>query len=167
MANVSAYRLPHASGRFPWLMALYAENHRRLARMFDPALLPVGSYRSSVGDGLDLRVDVQERQPYTIAMELSYGFLEGLEATPEPAASVRVYRDARLTEVSHCAVGTRFEKLWGPWPPTNGWLERRLNMNTFLGKWLEFLADHGHSKHSLRPWLASGSLSEGRVLACG
>jgi uncharacterized protein YqiB (DUF1249 family) len=158
-------RLPPRPGRFPWLMALYAENHRRLVRMFDPAALPIGSYRSEVGDGLDLRVEVQERQPYTVALELSYGFEEG--AMAEPAASLRVYLDARLTEVSHCAVGTRFERLWGPWPPADGWLERRLNMNTFLGKWLEFLADHGHSKHSLRPWLTAPGLSEGRVLACG
>jgi uncharacterized protein len=159
-------RVPR-TGRFAWLMALYAENHRRLARMFEPSRLPVGSYRSSVGDDLDLRVDVQERQPYTLALELSYGFVDDAGPLPEPAASVRVYLDARLTEVSHCAVGTRFERRWGPLPPADGWLERRLNMNTFLGKWLEFLADHGHSRHSLQPWLASASLSEGRVLACG
>ncbi len=148
-------------------MALYAENHRRLSRMFDPAQLPVGSYRSTVGDGLDLRVDVQERQPYTISLELSYGFVDGGEPLPEPAASIRVYLDARLTEVSHCAVGTRFERLLGPCPPADGWLERRLNMNTFFGKWLEFLGDHGHSRHSLQPWLASTRLTGGRVLACG
>jgi uncharacterized protein YqiB (DUF1249 family) len=158
-------RLPPRPGRFPWLMALYAENHRRLVRMFDPAALPIGSYRSEVGDGLDLRVEVQERQPYTVALELSYGFEEG--ALAEPAASLRVYLDARLTEVCHCAVGTRFERVWGPWPPADGWLARRLNVNTFLGKWLEFLADHGHSRHSLRPWLTASDLSEGRVLACG
>ena len=39
-------------GRFDWLMGLYAENHKRLARLFAPERVTVGDYVSSVGDGL-------------------------------------------------------------------------------------------------------------------
>ena len=46
--------------RFGWLMALYAENHARLERLFEPADLTQGRYVSSIGDGLDLYLDVIE-----------------------------------------------------------------------------------------------------------
>ena len=48
-----AARIPKLS-RFGWLMGLYAENHVRLVRLFEPQHLPVGRYVSSVGDGLDV-----------------------------------------------------------------------------------------------------------------
>ena len=41
-------------------MALYAENHVRLVRLFEPQHLAVGRYVSSVGDGLDVVLDVIE-----------------------------------------------------------------------------------------------------------
>ena len=64
-------RIPRLS-RFGWLMGLYAENHTRLARMFAPAGLAVGSYRSSIGDGLDLQLDVIEQHRYTTELRLTY-----------------------------------------------------------------------------------------------
>ena len=57
-------RIPRLS-RFGWLMGLYAENHARLQRLFAPARLGEGSYLSSIHDGLDVRLDVLERHPYT------------------------------------------------------------------------------------------------------
>ena len=45
-------RIPRLS-RFGWLMALYAENHSRLTRLFAPEHLQPGTYLSSIGDGLD------------------------------------------------------------------------------------------------------------------
>ena len=52
-----AARIPKLS-RFGWLMALYAENHLRLVRLFEPQDLAVGRYVSSVGDGLDVILEV-------------------------------------------------------------------------------------------------------------
>ena len=43
--------LPRLS-RFAWLMGLYAENHARLQRLFEPADLGCGRYLSAIGDGL-------------------------------------------------------------------------------------------------------------------
>jgi uncharacterized protein YqiB (DUF1249 family) len=64
-------RIPRLS-RFGWLMALYAENHARLSRLFAPEHLQAGSYLSSVGDGLDLRLDVIETHRYTVELRLTY-----------------------------------------------------------------------------------------------
>ena len=54
-----AARIPRLS-RFGWLMGLYAENHGRLVRLFAPGALAPGRYVSSIGDGLDVFLDVVE-----------------------------------------------------------------------------------------------------------
>ena len=75
-------KLPGLS-RLGWLMALYAENHARLVRLFEPGDLAPGIYVSSVGDGLDLRLDVIERHAYTSELRLAY------VALPDPVVSER------------------------------------------------------------------------------
>ncbi len=65
-------RIPKLN-RFGWLMALYAENHARLTRLFAPGDLEQGRYVSSIGDGLDLYLDVIETHRYTVELRLTYG----------------------------------------------------------------------------------------------
>ena len=89
-----ANRKAIASGRFAYLMGLYAENSWRLVALFGPERLVRGEYLSSVGDGVDLRVSVLERQPYTLDLCLSYLFEDDATGRPDPSAHVRVYRDA-------------------------------------------------------------------------
>ena len=62
MSKVLARRVPLPRlSRFSWLMGLYAENHARLQRLFEPAQLGCGIYISSIGDGLDVRLEVIEQ----------------------------------------------------------------------------------------------------------
>ncbi|KRG71146.1 DUF1249 domain-containing protein [Pseudoxanthomonas dokdonensis] len=143
-------RIPKLS-RFGWLMALYAENHQRLSRLFDLQTLAVGSYVSSVGDGLDLRVDVIETHRYTIELRLTYDICDPLTGEPDPSAFVRFYRDAHQVEATHCYVGRRWQDVIGLYPPPAEVVGHRMRMNTFLGKWLEYLAGQGHDKRTLRP----------------
>ena len=63
-------RIPRLS-RLSWLMGLYAENYRHLVRLFAPAELVAGSYVSSVGDGLDVRLDVIEFHRNTVELRLT------------------------------------------------------------------------------------------------
>ena len=51
--STPSLRIPRLS-RFAWMMALYAENHQRLQRLFEPDKLAAGSHVSTVDDGLDL-----------------------------------------------------------------------------------------------------------------
>ena len=62
--------------RLGWLMGLYAENHALLQRLFAPAGLPCGRHVSSVGDGLDVMLDVEARHAYTVELRLSYALLD-------------------------------------------------------------------------------------------
>lgn len=135
--------------RFAWLMGLYAENHERVERLFGVSGLDVGSYRSSVGDGLDLRLEVVARHAYTLELTLSYELLDPLTGQPDPSAHLRVYGDARQAEATHCYVGRRWQDTLGLRPPHGALLHHRLRMNAFLNKWLAYLAEQGHGPETL------------------
>jgi uncharacterized protein YqiB (DUF1249 family) len=145
-----ATRIPRI-GRFGWLMGLYAENHRKLVRLFAPGGLAVGSYASSIGDGLDLRLDVIEQHRYTSELRLTYMLIDAASGAPDPSAFVRLYRDAHQAEATHCHAGKHWQDAIGLFPPTDTLIRHRLRMNTFLGKWLDYLAEQGHGVARLRP----------------
>lgn len=149
-AQGQSRRIPQLS-RFGWLMGLYAENYLHLQRLFAPDDLNEGAYLSVVGDGLDLRLDVIERHRYTLELRLTYNFCDPLTGEPDPSAFVRFYRDARQAETTHCYVGRRWQDVMGLYPPPRELIHHRLRMNTFLGKWLEYLADRGHGQARLQP----------------
>ena len=81
-------RSPLLPGRFGFLMGLYAENYHRLIRLFAPQRLDIGSYLSSLDDGLDVRLDVLERHRYTLDLHLTYCFVD--RETGELAPSSKV-----------------------------------------------------------------------------
>jgi uncharacterized protein YqiB (DUF1249 family) len=132
-------------GRFEYLMGLYAENYHRLVRLFAPHKLAAGEYVSSVDDGLDVRLKIQEKHPYTVELELTYAFVDVETGQPSPSAQLRMYTDAHVAEALHCHPGRRLWQVLGPFPPAHTVLQHRLSMNGFLTRWLEYLAEQGHS----------------------
>jgi uncharacterized protein YqiB (DUF1249 family) len=132
-------------GRFEYLMGLYAENYHRLVRLFAPHKLAAGEYVSSVDDGLDVRLKIQEKHPYTVELELTYAFVDAETGQPSPSAQLRMYTDAHVAEALHCHPGRRLWQVLGPFPPAHTVLQHRLSMNGFLTRWLEYLAEQGHS----------------------
>ncbi|HMH67607.1 MAG TPA: DUF1249 domain-containing protein [Pinirhizobacter sp.] len=132
-------------GRFEYLMGLYAENYHRLVRLFAPHKLAAGEYVSSVDDGLDVRLKIQEKHPYTVELELTYAFVDAETGQPSPSAQLRMYTDAHVAEALHCHPGRRLWQVLGPFPPAHTVLQHRLTMNGFLTRWLEYLAEQGHS----------------------
>jgi uncharacterized protein YqiB (DUF1249 family) len=148
--SAPSLRIPRLS-RFAWMMGLYAENHDRLQKMFDPENLVVGSHLSIGHDGLELRLEVVERHPYTIELRLAYAQLQdGLTGQPDPSAYVRHYRDARQAEVTHCYVGRQWQDVLGLNPPLATIIDHRMRMNVFFSKWLEYLGEQGHCRRRLR-----------------
>ena len=135
--------------RFGWLMGLYAENFTLLTRLFEPADLAPGRYLSSIEDGLDLSVDVLGQHPYTTELRMTYALQDPLTGEPDPSAFLRLYSDARQVEATHCYVGRRWQDVIGMSPPPAAVLDHRMRMNTFLGKWLQYLAERGHGVATL------------------
>ncbi|MGV8958898.1 MAG: DUF1249 domain-containing protein [Stenotrophomonas sp.] len=142
-------RIPRLS-RLSWLMGLYAENYQHLMRLFAPDRLTAGSHLSSIGDGMDVRLDVIECHRYTVELRLTYDICDPLTGEPDPSAYVRLYRDARQAETTHCYVGRRWQDVVGMYPPPDALIHHRMRMNTFLGKWLEYLAERGHGVATLQ-----------------
>ena len=153
MTQVLARRPLHIPriSRLGWLMGLYAENHALLQRLFAPAGLPCGRHVSSVGDGLDVMLDIEARHRYTTELRLTYAMPDPVTGEPDPSAYLRLYNDARQAEATHCYVGRRWQDVIGMYPPPAQVIGHRMRMNTFLGKWLEYLADRGHGTATLRP----------------
>lgn len=135
--------------RLSWLMGLYGENYQRLSRLFDlPALLP-GTYLSRCVNGLDLVVEVLEVHPYTLELRISYRMSDPVTGQPDPSAYVRIYRDARQAEVTHCYIGRHWQDVLGLFPSPKVMFGHRLRMNSFLNKWLEYLSSQGHGPDTL------------------
>lgn len=141
-------------GRFTYLMGLYAENYWRLLHVFAPHQLQVGRYVSSVCDQLDVCVELTQVHRYTLELRLSYLFADPVSGLPDPSACVRWYRDAQMAEVQACYLPPS-----GPFAADpgregrNAW-NHRLRMNGFFNKWLEYLAQLGHSRFTLKPCVA-------------
>lgn len=148
-SSVATHRLPSLD-RFGWLMALYAENHVRLRRLFNTSDLAPGKHISSVGDGLDLRVEVLLQHCYTTELRVSYTMVDPVTGMPDPSAYLRHYHDANQLEATHCYIGRRWQDVLGMYPLPAALISHRLRMNTFLGKWLEYLAERGHGEGTLR-----------------
>lgn len=148
MSALTLHSLPRLS-RLSWLMGLYGENYKQLSRLFDlPVLLP-GRYLSSCSNGLDLVVDVLEVHPYTQELRLSYLIQDPVTGQPDPSAYVRVYRDARQAEVTHCYLGRRWQDVLGSYPSPKIVFGHRLRMNSFFNKWLDYLTSQGHGSQTL------------------
>ena len=137
--------------RFSWLMGLYSENYHRLARLFAPQDLAIGSYISSLDDGLDVRLDVLERHRYTLDLHLTYNFVDGATGERSPSAQLRMYHDAHMAEVLDCCADRRLVRAIGPLHPARSIFQRRVRMSSFLNRWLEYLAEQGHSIGTIEP----------------
>jgi uncharacterized protein YqiB (DUF1249 family) len=138
-----------STSKLGWLMGLYAENFTRLGRLFDLDHLKPGIYASRCAHGLDLVVEVLEVHAYTLELRLSYRMPDPVTGQPDPSAYVRIYRDARQAEVTHCYVGRQWQDVLGVFPHPKVLFGHRLRMNTFLNKWLEYLVGQGHAPETL------------------
>lgn len=145
---------PHSvlPSRYAWLMGLYGENYHRLMRLFAPAALQPGGYLSSLDDHPDLRLDVIQHHKYTLDLRMTYCFTDSDTGELAPSAHLRLYHDAHMAEVLHCEGDRRWAPLFGAvLPPARDVFDRRLRLNSFLNRWLEYLADQGHGAATLVP----------------
>ncbi|MFN3919343.1 MAG: DUF1249 domain-containing protein [Methylohalobius sp.] len=88
-----------------------------------------------------LYLELKERAPYTVTLELSYCLRHGPQPVFEPALRFKVYLDVRMVEV----LGDCERALRHPRAPTGSEvLERKWLLNYFLDKWLDHCLHHGY-----------------------
>ncbi|PJK08553.1 hypothetical protein CO614_01130 [Lysobacteraceae bacterium NML120232] len=136
-------RLPKLS-RLGWLMGLYAENHRKLERLFSPANLVEGQYHCAPVQRLPLRLEIVCQHRFTTELGLSYEMRGAPSDIPDPTAHIRFYHDARQAEATHFHASPRWQDVLGLAPSPQVMLDHRLKMNTFLSKWLDYLQEQGY-----------------------
>jgi len=149
MSRLSVLPVTALPNRLGQLMDRYADNYWRLVRLFPLLELAPGEYRSRASDGIELQIEVIERHGYTLELRLTYGLVDALSGHRDPSAMVRIYTDARLAEVTHCEVSQRWEDLLGLRSVARELVDARMRMNSFLGRWLEYLEERGHSRFTL------------------
>jgi uncharacterized protein YqiB (DUF1249 family) len=140
--------LHNPPGTFSALMDLYERNYIQMRRLL-PEIPPAAAGQvSRIPGGLDLHLQVVERQRYTSELILTYRF--GQDRGPpiaEPDLRIRIYHDARLAEVMTAHL--RHHAVFHADLADAGWaaragLYRRWRINRFLYKWLGYCLRQGH-----------------------
>ena len=61
-----------------------------------------------------------------------------------------------MAEVLDLCADRRLVRAIGPLLPARGVFQRRVRMSSFLNRWLEYLAEQGHSIGTLEPIVRGG-----------
>lgn len=129
---------------FAGLMTLYESNYLRLTRLIVPLSDAPGRAISRVAGDPPLHLETLERCRYTTTLRLTYWFRVEAEYLPDPDLIVRVYHDARMSEVTSCCEFHR-HRLLRPWiTPGGEEIRQRWARNQMFHKWLEYCLERGH-----------------------
>lgn len=135
-------------GKFALLMALYEDNHRKLRRLFPHLRQLTGTVVSQLAGSPELFLQAVAQERHTSVLLLTHRFQRGPAPAYEPAAYVRVYHDAQQAEVTHFRVGSELRALFAPEQQRDQLAQRRMRLNSFFSKWLDFLELAGHGPES-------------------
>ncbi len=135
----------YGPGSFGGLMALYESNYLRLSHLLGTAQIDAGDLRSFSDDDQDLFLTIESSTRYTQVLRLTYLFDEAEGPVAEPDLCIRVYLDARMTEVVSWANHQRHAVLRDIQSRVSRQVSKCWRRNMVLSKWLEFLLEKGHS----------------------
>ena len=130
---------------FGGLMALYESNYLLLKTLMRSADLCVTPALKSVSDNDEiLYLDQESATRYTQILRLTYIFDEEQGMVADPDLRVRVYHDARMTEVLTWAGQHRHQFLQDLHAGADRQLNKCWRKNMVLSKWLNYLLENGH-----------------------
>jgi uncharacterized protein YqiB (DUF1249 family) len=136
-------------GSFGGLMALYESNYIRLMQLLSSLDVDAEvALKSSSADDEDLFLSVEASSRYTQVLRLTYRFDEPGGIVADPDLCIRVYLDARMTQVVSWAEHHRHEVLRDLHHRVSRQVNQYWRRNMVFSKWLDFLLDKGHSFES-------------------
>jgi uncharacterized protein YqiB (DUF1249 family) len=142
-------------GSFGGLMTLYESNFIKFRTLIGEIGTESDStgqhYFSKVQDDCDLFLSVESHARYTRVLRLTYRIAEDEQVVADPDLVIRVYLDARMTEVSSWAAHHRHSVLQDLAQRFKRELDRRWCRNMMLSKWLDYLTEKGHSFREMDP----------------
>jgi uncharacterized protein YqiB (DUF1249 family) len=140
----------YGPGSFGGLMALYESNYIRLMHLLETTKIETDIALCSISaDDEDLYLSVESSSRYTQVLRLTYQFDEPGGLVADPDLCIRVYLDARMTEVVSWAEHHRHEVLRDLQRRVSRQVSHCWRRNMVLSKWLDFLLDKGHSFQSV------------------
>ena len=133
-------------GSFSGLMLLYESNYHKLLELTGRPGAAGSRWISRVRHDNDLHLEWLDAEPYTSTLRMTYWLRDGREpATAAPNLAVRIYRDAAQAEALADDAGIRRSATRSPASVPGRELALRWQRNMMLNKWLDYLADCGHS----------------------
>ena len=145
---VDSYIVPECvfgPGSFGGLMALYESNYLRLMHLLGTTQIRSRELRSYSTDDQDLFLTIESSTRYTQVLRLTYLFDDPDGPVADPDLCIRVYLDARMTEVVSWARHHRHHVLCNLHKGVSRRLGQCWSRNMVLGKWLDYLYERGHS----------------------
>jgi len=146
---VDSYIVPECvfgPGSFGGLMALYESNYLRFMHLLGTTNIDTNRELSSYSvDDEDLYLTVESSTRYTQVLRMTYLFDEPDGSVADPDLCIRVYLDARMTEVVSWAGHHRHSVLRDLHRRASRQVGKCWSRNMVLSKWLDFLLDKGHS----------------------
>lgn len=130
--------------RLAHLLDLYDRNFQLLQRLLPELEMPFDQAVSHSATDLPLHLTVMERDRYTATCKLTYEFTGADGVRRQPDLWVRIYRDARVVEALNCTHRPPWMAEEGGDPQAGRFLNDQWMRNVMLGKWLEYLLEHGH-----------------------
>eukprot|EP00456_Euglypha_rotunda_P037779 TRINITY_DN29013_c0_g2_i1.p1 TRINITY_DN29013_c0_g2~~TRINITY_DN29013_c0_g2_i1.p1 ORF type:complete len:169 (-),score=40.18 TRINITY_DN29013_c0_g2_i1:21-527(-) len=130
--------------RLAQLLDLYERNYKLVERLIPELDLPFQDAVSNSKSDLPLHLSVQERDRYTVTFKLTYEFVDADGVRRHPDIWVRVYRDAAMAEALECSHRPPWQAEDDADPNAWRFLSEQWRRNLMLGKWLEYLLEHGH-----------------------
>ena len=127
------------------------EIFRQLQLLIPEQVIHFDSFQSRVSGSPLLRMDILERHPYTQYLRLTYSFDNGEEPELAPDAHIRLYKDARMAELTSFDPDQGCRRTASPWYPHRQLFQRIWRQNLVLDKWLGYLLQQGHSVATMRP----------------
>ncbi|WAR45738.1 DUF1249 domain-containing protein [Methylomonas rapida] len=112
-------------------------NYQKLFRLI-PNLRSLG--KTAIGQTQNrpsLHLDILERNPYTLTIELSHCFEQPLSRLLAPAVKIRVYLDAQLAEVIRDHDRPAVDRVYQNLGKALEIQEYKWRLNYFLQKWLD------------------------------
>lgn len=97
----------------------------------------------------DLQLDIVERSPYTLTIQLSHCFYQDRQQELMlPEIKVRIYLDAQLAEVLRDCTRSDVSKVFKDPGRTREILEYKWRLNYFLEKWLDYCLRTNYQFHA-------------------
>ena len=128
-----------------------AEIFQQLQLLIPEQEIHFDSFVSRVNGSPLLRMDILERHPYTQFLRLTYQFENGKEPELAPDAHIRMYKDARMAEVTSFNPDQGCRRTAHPWYPPHQLFQKNWRQNLVLNKWLGYLLQQGHGVDTMQP----------------